>query len=90
MRPDVVWFGEMLDPDIIAAATGAARDADVCLVVGTSAVVYPAASIPEITHQSGGHVIELNLEPTPVSRYASVSLCGQAGTLVPDVLDSKD
>jgi len=86
MRPDVVWFGEPLDPDVIGAAFAAARAADVCLVVGTSALVHPAASVPEVTLQSGGRVVEVNLEPTPLSAYATVSLLGPAGEIVPGIL----
>lgn len=87
MRPDVVWFGEALDPDVIRAAMEAAARADVCLVIGTSAVVHPAASIPEVTRQRGGRVVEVNLEPTPVSAFAEVTLLGRAGNLVPGLLE---
>lgn len=90
MRPDVVWFGEMLDPDVIGASMDAAREADLCLVVGTSALVHPAASVPDVTLNGGGCVVELNLEPTPVSSYATVSVLGEAGTLVPAVVDQAD
>jgi NAD-dependent deacetylase len=86
LRPDVVWFGEALDPDVIGASLEAARRADVCLVVGTSAVVYPAASVPEVTLQAGGSVIEINPEATPLTALAAVSLRGPAGELVPAVL----
>ncbi|MBW3533777.1 MAG: NAD-dependent deacylase [Gemmatimonadetes bacterium] len=86
LRPDVVWFGEPLDPGILAAAFEAARGADVCLVVGTSAVVHPAASLPLATLESGGAVVEVNPEATPVTRSASVSLRGPAGDLLPPLL----
>lgn len=88
MRPDVVWFGEALDPDVIGASMDAAAEADLCMVVGTSAVVHPAASVPEVTRRNGGRVLELNLEPTPVTSYADLSLLGEAGTLVPAVVES--
>lgn len=86
LRPDVVWFGEALDAEVLGASFEAARIADVCLVVGTSAVVYPAASVPEITHHNGGTIIEINPEPTPLTHLATVSLRGHAGELVPAVL----
>jgi NAD-dependent deacetylase len=86
LRPDVVWFGEALDPDVIGASFEAARRADVCLVVGTSAVVYPAASVPEITLQAGGAIIEINPEATPLTSLSAISLRGLAGDLVPTVL----
>ena len=71
---------------MIGASFEAARLADVCLVVGTSAVVYPAASVPEITHQAGGTVIEINPEATPLTSMAAASLRGLAGELVPALL----
>ncbi len=86
LRPDVVWFGEALDPAVIGAAFDAARVADLCLVVGTSALVYPAASVPEVTLQAGGAIIEVNLEATSLSRLARVSLRGEAGKLVPTLV----
>ena len=86
LRPDVVWFGEALDPDIIGASFEAARAADLCLVIGTSAVVYPAASVPEVTLQGGGTVIEVNLEATPLTPSATLSLRGSASETVPAFL----
>lgn len=83
LRPDVVWFGEALDPAVIGSSLDAAREADVCLVVGTSSLVYPAASVPQVTMKAGGMVIEVNLESTPLSPLATVSLRGEAGKLVP-------
>jgi NAD-dependent deacetylase len=86
LRPAVVWFGEALDPEVIGAAFHAAREADLCLVVGTSALVHPAASVPDATARSGGTVIEVNLEPTPLTGRAAVTLQGEAGSLVPALL----
>jgi len=86
LRPDVVWFGESLDPEVIGASFDAARAADLCLVVGTSAVVHPAASVPEVTLQSGGAVIEVNPESTPLTERATLSLRGSAGELLPALL----
>jgi len=86
LRPDVVWFGEALDAATLGAAFQAAHEAAVCLVVGTSAVVYPAASVPELTLRAGGAVIEVNPEATTLTPYAAVSLRGMAGTLVPQIV----
>ena len=88
LRPDVIWFGEALDPEVIGASFAAAREADICLVVGTSAVVYPAASVPEVTLQAGGTVIEINPAATPMTSIATVSLRGTAGALVPSVVSA--
>jgi NAD-dependent deacetylase len=82
LRPDIVWFGEPLG-DAIEIAFSKAREADLCLVVGTSAVVQPAASIATVVHRSGGSIIEVNPEPTPLTPLASVSLRGGAAEIVP-------
>jgi NAD-dependent deacetylase len=86
LRPDVVWFGEMLDEDVLAAADAAAASADVCLVVGTSALVHPAASLPLRTRARGGSIIEVNPEETPLTRVAAISIRGRAAEMVPKVL----
>ena len=86
LRPDVVWFGEPLDPNIIGASFEAARSADLCLVIGTSAVVYPAASVPEVTLRGGGAVIEVNVEATPLTPSATLSLRASVGETVPAFL----
>lgn len=86
LRPDVVWFGESLDADILEEAFDAASRADVCLVVGTSAVVYPAAAIPEATLARGGAVIEVNPDVTPLTPRATLSLRGTAVETVPALL----
>jgi NAD-dependent deacetylase len=85
-RPDIVWFGESLDPAVIGAAVTHAEAADVMLVVGTSALVHPAAGLADITRQAGGSVIEVNVEDTPLSRTAAVTLRGPAAVLVPLLL----
>ena len=87
LRPDVVWFGEMLDPDVLSAADAAAARAEVCLVVGTSALVHPAASLPLRTRDRGGAIIEVNPEETPISDVAEVSLRGSAAGVVPSLLE---
>jgi NAD-dependent deacetylase len=86
LRPDVVWFGEPLDRGVLAGAFAAAETADVCLVVGTSSVVYPAAAVPEIALGRGATVIEVNLEATPLSCYATTTVRGQAGVVLPGLL----
>lgn len=86
LRPDVVWFGEMLDEDVLGAADTAAADADVCLVVGTSALVHPAASLPLRTRGSGGVIIEVNPEATPLTPVAAISLRGLAADVIPRLM----
>ena len=86
LRPAVVWFGESLPQDIWARAQAAVDAADLLLVVGTSAVVYPAAGLIEKARNAGASVIEVNLEPTPVSSAVDVGLYGKAGEILPDLV----
>jgi len=83
IRPDVVWFGEYLPEDMLEASFQAAREADVYLSIGTSAVVYPAAMLPVEAKKHGAYVIEINLEPTPLSHQVDVSIQGKAGEILP-------
>ncbi|MCF2137999.1 MAG: NAD-dependent deacylase [Candidatus Thorarchaeota archaeon] len=83
LRPDVVWFGESLDPDVISKVYAELDRADVCLIIGTSAVVQPAASFPLVVKNHGGTLIEINVEPTPLTTVSEISLQGKAGHLLP-------
>ena len=74
MRPNVVWFGERLPEAVLARATAAFRGAAVALIVGTSVVVEPAANLGFMALRSGAQVVEINPEPTPLSRHASLFL----------------
>lgn len=73
-RPDVVWFGELLPPGAFERAERAFAQAEVALVIGTSAEVEPAASLGRIAHLSGAYLIEINPEPTPLTRLADCAL----------------
>jgi NAD-dependent deacetylase len=86
LRPDVVWFGEPLDDAVLGAAVECARRANLCLVVGTSAVVQPAASLAMVTKRSGGEVLEVNPEATPLTPFADVSIRATAVEAVPDIV----
>jgi NAD-dependent deacetylase len=83
LRPHVVWFGERLDPRVLSAVYEAAKRCDLMLVVGTSAVVQPAASLPVIAKSKGAYLIEVNLERTPLSRYADEVVLGPAAEELP-------
>ena len=83
LRPDVVWFGEQLPQDALSRAIEAARRSDVFFSVGTSALVQPAASLPLEAVQSGAVTVEINLQPTPISRYMDHVLSGPAGEVLP-------
>jgi NAD-dependent deacetylase len=86
IRPDVVWFGELLPEQEWNAAHDAARWADVFFCVGTSGVVYPAASLPSVAKQSGAMTVEINVEPTELSRSMDESLIGLSGELLPAIV----
>ncbi len=83
LRPDVVWFGEPLDDEVLQEAYDLARHADLCLVVGTSALVHPAASLPLATVRGGGAILEVNTTETPLTPLAAVSLRGNAAVWLP-------
>ncbi len=83
LRPDVVWFGEPLNSRTLQAAMDAASRAEVMLVVGTSAVVYPAAQLPLIALDHGAYLIEINPEPTPLSPLAHERWAEPAGEALP-------
>lgn len=83
IRPDVVWFGEMLPQDAINYAFKVSSDCDIFFSVGTSAVVHPAASLPLIAQRSGAYVVEVNVEPTEISSVLEESLIGKAGEIMP-------
>jgi NAD-dependent deacetylase len=82
-RPGVVWFGEMLPEGVLRAASSAASRADVMVVVGTSAVVYPAAGLVQIAASAGAAVVEVNPEASALAHLADIELRGPAGELLP-------
>ena len=71
LKPDVVFFGEAIPADAMARAFDEADRADLVLVIGTSAVVYPASGIPETARRHGARVVEINLEETDLTRHAT-------------------
>jgi NAD-dependent deacetylase len=83
LRPHVVWFGESLDPQILGTAFRAVERSQLMLVIGTSAVVQPAASLPAIARDKGGYLIEVNVERTPLSAYADEVVLGPAAEELP-------
>jgi NAD-dependent deacetylase len=85
-RPGVVWFGEVLPPDAMQRAAQAARSAELFLVIGTSSVVQPAASLAHLAKDHGATVIEINTEPTPLTQHANATLAGRAGEIMARVM----
>lgn len=86
LRPHIVWFGESLDSADIDACDRALRACEIMLIIGTSGVIYPAASFAPIAKSAGAYVVEINLDPTPNSCLVDVSLQGRAKDLVPALL----
>lgn len=81
-RPDIVWFGEKLPPDVWSAAVAAAQRAEVMLVIGTSAMVNPAAQLA--THYArDAYVAEINPEETPLSARVALSIRARSNDVVP-------
>lgn len=85
LRPGVVWFGEPLDPETLERATDAAAAADVLLVVGTSAVVYPVAALPDMARRRGVRVVEINIDATPLTPHVDAHLRGSAASILPEL-----
>lgn len=83
LRPDVVLFGELLPPGAFERAAERAARCELCIVIGTSGLVYPAAGLPEIAKSGGAFLVEVNPEPTPLSRLCNEVLMGKAGEVLP-------
>jgi NAD-dependent deacetylase len=86
LRPDVVWFGEILPPGAFEAASEAARGCDLFLSIGTSSLVYPAAALPYEALENGATLVEVNPSETPLSPHADYALRGRAGEVLPELL----
>ena len=86
LRPDVVWFGEMLPAATLRAAEHAAATAELFFSIGTSALVYPAADLPFAALTAGAAVVEINPQPTPLSPHVTFSLNGAAGQILPALI----
>ncbi len=83
LRPDVVWFGEMLPGEALEEAFMAARNCDLLFSIGTSSLVQPAASLPFEALRGGASVVEVNSNETPLTRHVEYGLRGRAGEVLP-------
>jgi len=86
LRPDVVWFGEMLSDDNLTKAFAASDNCDIMFVIGTSAVVHPAASLALRAKDEGAFIVEINIENTPLSASADATILGKSGDILPQLL----
>ncbi|MEJ2196292.1 MAG: Sir2 family NAD-dependent protein deacetylase [Ignavibacteriaceae bacterium] len=86
IRPDVVWFGEFLPEAQFEGGEKASKNSDIFFIVGTSAVVYPAAGLVSTAKKSGATLVEINIEETEISSSADYSFFGKAGSVLPKIL----
>jgi NAD-dependent deacetylase len=86
LRPGVVWFGEALPEEAMARAFAAAESCELMLVVGTSAVVYPVAYLPQLAKSRGAYIVEVNPAETPLTAIADESRRGKAAEVLTGLL----
>ena len=87
IRPDIVWFGELLPSKTIEKAFDKAERCDIFFSIGTSAVVQPAASLPLTAKQNGATLVEINPEETPLTPLADFYLKGASGEIIPQLVE---
>ena len=87
IRPDVVWFGEYLPEDQFLGGEKAAIKSDIFFVIGTSALVYPAAGLVYTAKASGATIVEVNIEETGISSSVDYSYFGKAGEILPRIFE---
>ena len=89
LRPDVTWFGDMLNHDVVDEATATIGGSNLFISIGTSGVVYPAAGYPQIAKNNGAYCIEVNPEPNEMSKLYDLTIREPAGSALPGLfLDS--
>lgn len=86
LRPDVVWFGEAIPAEALAAAARAVDHCDILFAVGTSAVVQPAAGLAMQAQRHGALLVEINPDATPLTRAADFALSGPSGRILPELV----
>jgi NAD-dependent deacetylase len=88
LRPDVVWFGEMLPEHDLSRAMHISQMTDAMLVIGTSGLVTPAATLPRVAKEYGAKIIEVNPDYSMITRYADVKLEGPSGEMLPKLVEA--
>jgi NAD-dependent deacetylase len=88
LRPDVIWFGEALDAETMAAALAASRRCDLFMCVGTSSLVHPAADLPLVAVRAGATLVEINPQQTPLSALANYRIASLAGTALSRIVET--
>ncbi len=87
LKPDVVFFGEMLPPDVLNAATNHSMRCDLFLVVGSSLVVHPASLMPAYAKDAGARLIIVNIGDTPYDSRADILIDGKAGEVMSKMVE---
>ena len=88
LKPTVIFFGEMIPYEAMTESGRLAGRADVVLVVGTSAIVYPAAGIPIQAKQNNATIIEFDVQPTALTgQVTDIFIQGRAGTTLPKLIE---
>jgi NAD-dependent deacetylase len=87
LRPDIVWFGDMLKQEVIQAAVTAIGTCDLFISIGTSGIVYPAAGFPQIAKENNALCIEINPESSPMSHMYDQHIKEGAGTALPNLFE---
>lgn len=88
IRPDVVWFGEILPEAALRNSAEKSAEADLFFSIGTSAIVYPAAALPLTAKRGGAYLVEINVERTELSPMADEVLLGPSGEILPKLLEA--
>ncbi|MCX5994014.1 MAG: hypothetical protein NT177_07360, partial [Chloroflexi bacterium] len=86
LKPDAVYFGEMLPQAVLSEASRRANQCDLCIVIGSTLVVYPAACIPEYAHNAGAKIVIINIGATPMDSKAAVCIEGKAGETMSSIM----
>ncbi len=86
LRPHIVWFGESLDAQDLRNCYTSLETCEILLIIGTSGLVYPAASFGPVAKDRGAFVAELNLDPTPNSELVDIAIQGRAKDILPRLL----
>lgn len=85
LRPNVVWFGESIPSSVMKKIYEHCSDSDFLFVIGTSAIVYPAAQIPYMVMEKGGKICEINIEETPLTPNVDFFLKGKSGEILSEL-----
>jgi NAD-dependent deacetylase len=87
LKPDTVSFGQAMPQDKVQESLRLARECDLCVVLGSSLVVYPAASIPSHAVEHGAKLLIINRDETPLDRVADLVIHESAGRVLPKILE---